>query len=453
VASSDASVPELRQKFGPRASDAPERRGAVARDASHVQGDPRAVVAPRSTEEVAWLVRWARKSKVPLVARGAGTSLDGESAPLRGSVVVDLSGWTEVLEVDPVDRIARVQPGVINFELHRHLSPSGLFFPANPGSWTTCTIGGNVATNASGPRSFRYGPTRNWIRAAEVVLGTGEVVRVGTRAPKRSIGPDLLQLLVGSEGTLGILTEITVALAPRPSRRAALAVAVPAATTLGPVVAHLAPLVSHGLAAIEYLDDRCADALRHEPGAQLPGGGALLLLEVESHDVNDETGRLERLSRILKASGLTEDPVLFPDADRLWTLRGASGTALDRALGERVREDIGVPISRVDELLAEINRIATAHHVVSAVYGHLGEGSLHPNFVVAPGTEEGEAVRGELLAAAVRLGGTISAEHGIGSVKSRWIADQVGAEGVRWLREVKRTCDPDGILNPGKIVD
>lgn len=445
------SLAALRAVIGDRVQYGDGALAPYRGDASHIRGAPDAVVRPSEAREVVALVGWARKYRVPLVARGAGTSLDGESVPLSG-VVVDLAGWTKIRELDPVDRVARVEPGVINFELQRAARAAGLFFPPNPGSWRTSTLGGNAATNASGPRSFRYGPMRAWVRAAEVVLGTGERLQVGSRAAKRSIGPDLLQLLLGSEGTLGIFTELTVALVPIPARRTVLGVPLPEGVRLAPLVAGLSQGLADGLSAIEYLDRRCADALARTPGARLPGGHALLLLELESATEAEESDRLERTAARLAALGAPADPVVFPEADAAWSLRGESGTALDRELGTRVREDLAVPIGRIDELLATIARWGRAQGVETCVYGHLGEGSFHPNLALDPGSPEGEAVRARLLREALRLGGVISSEHGIGSVKSGLLAEQIGPGGLRLLDGIARACDPDRILNPGKLL-
>jgi FAD/FMN-containing dehydrogenase len=442
----------LHELVGDRLRTEPVEVQAYARDASHLVGVPEAVVRPSDATEVAALVAWARTYRVPLVPRGAGTSLDGESVP-RAGVVVDLSSWASILEIDPVDRVARVQPGVVNHDLQVAARAHGLFFPPNPGSWRTCSIGGNVATNASGPRSFRYGPTRHWVRAAEVVLGTGERIQVGSRAPKRSIGPDLLQMLVGSEGTLGVFTEITVGLFPIPGHRAVLGVAVPEGARLGPIVAELGRSLSDGLAALEYLDRRCADTLARTPGSRLPSGNALLLLEVESATEPEETGRLERLTERLVRLGLRTEPVVFPDADRLWSLRGESGTALDREMGERVREDVCVPVSRLDELLALIDRLGRESGVATCVYGHLGEASVHPNFAIDPTTEDATKLRERFLRGTLELGGVVSGEHGIGAVKRGLMSDQVGPVGLRLLRAFKTELDPDQILNPGKLSD
>ena len=428
----------------------PSALARFARDASPLSGDPGAALAPRDREEVRRVVRWARRWKVPLVGRGGGTSLDGESVPPPGALVLDFLGWNAIEEIDPTNRLARVGPGLVNRELNRALQPHRLFFPPNPGSWVTSTIGGNVATNASGPRSFRYGPARVWVRGLEVVLGTGEILRLGHRARKSSTGPDLLGFLVGSEGTLGLFTDVTLALAPVPERRIGLVVPVPSDQTLGAALLRLVAPPAPMLSAVEYVDRTTADALAQEAGSRLPSGAPLLLLELES-DVEGEERSLEHLSERLQMAGLGSDIRVYPDADQLWTLRGQSGEVLDRRLGPRVREDVAVPWSRLDELLDEVAAIGRRFGSEVYLYGHLGDGSMHPQYAVDPSTERARSIRRELLLTARRLGGTVSAEHGIGLLKAPYLTLEHGPEAVRLLREVKGLCDPHGVLNPGKL--
>jgi len=420
-------------------------------DASHLVGQPVAVVAPEDVDDVVALVRWARRTRTPLVARGGGTSLDGESVPLDGSVVVDLSGWSGLLELDREGLWARVGPGIVNRELSRALRPHGLFFPPNPGSWTSSTIGGNVGTNASGMRSFRYGPTRAWVREVEAVLGTGDRVRLGSRVAKRSVGPDLLQLFIGSEGTLGVATEVTVRLAPTPALREAVIVPLPKEVRLAPLVTRLSHLAGSGLSAIEYLDQPSASLLAERRPGKLPSDASLLLLEVEAEDADDSGRKLERLRDALAPVGGGEEATVFKDADELWTLRGESGEVLRERFGYLVREDVAVPVPQVDRLVAELREIARREAAPIFLYGHLGEGSLHPNYVVNPTTPAAERIRAAVLRAARTLGGTISAEHGIGILKRPYLTEEIGDVAVEILRSVKRACDPDGILNPGKL--
>ena len=445
------SITSLSRAVRGRVATDPGELARVGRDGSHLVGRPAASVAPEDADDLAELVRWARTERVPLVPRGAGTSLDGESVPADGAVVVDLAGWNALLEVEPRELWARVGPGIVNLDLQQALRPLGVFFPPNPGSWTQSTVGGNVATNASGPRSFRYGPTRHWVRAAEVVLGTGERWRVGGRAAKRSVGPDLLQLLVGSEGTLGILAEVTVRLAPLPEIRRGVVVAVPDGASLGTIATRLATAPGTGLSAVEYLDRACAAVLSERREVPWPAQGALLLLEVEASSELEADARLDRLGRTLAAVGLVAPPTVLADADELWTIRGESSVVLDERVGERIREDVAVPLGSVDPLAHELARIAATERVPLYLFAHLGEGSLHPNFAVDPSSRTAGRIRSAVLGASLRLGGTISAEHGIGRVKAPYLAREVGDVGVRLLEALKRACDPDGILNPGKL--
>ncbi|HYB78373.1 MAG TPA: FAD-binding oxidoreductase [Thermoplasmata archaeon] len=435
---------------GPITQD-PAHLTPFGHDASHLSGTPLAAVAPADPDDVVELVRWARRTRTPLVARGGGTSLDGESVPADGSVVVDLSGWSQLFEVDPDGSWARVGPGMVNRELARALQPYGRFFPPNPGSWTASTIGGNVSTNASGMRSFRYGATRNWVREVEVVLGTGARVRLGSRAAKRSVGPDLLQMFIGSEGTLGIATEVTVRLAPLPAVRPGVAAPLPEDVRLAPLATRLGRLPGLGLSAVEYLDQPSAAVLAERHVGKLPPDSSLLLLELEAEDADDAERKLERVSDALGPVGGGAEATVFRDADELWTLRGESGDALLQRVGYHVREDVAVPVGEVDHLVAALRAIARREAVPLFLYGHLGEGSLHPNYVVDPTTRKAERIRAAVLHVARALGGTISAEHGIGVLKRPFLADELGVAAVELLNAVKRACDPDGILNPGKL--
>jgi D-lactate dehydrogenase (quinone) len=447
-----ATLASLRTAVSGELLDDEPSRVAASRDASFVSCVPDAVVRPSDADDVASLVRWARVHRIPLTARGGGTSLDGESVPVQGGVVVDFSRWTEVGEVDPVGRTLRVAPGVVNHDLTELLAPHGLFFPPNPGSWRSSTIGGNLGTNASGPRSFRYGPTRRWVHSVEAVLGTGERVVLGPATAKRAVGPELLDLVVGSEGTLALTTSVVLRLAATPARRCGVVVPVPSGTPLGPVTGSLAARSSLRLSAIEYVDAAVATALRARPGARLPGSGPLLLLELESEAVESETEALAELERHLRLAGVEESPSVVPDADRLWSLRGEAGAVLDVGTGPRVREDIAVPVARVDEALERLRGIADRAGRELSVYGHIGQGNLHPNVSVDPATEAGRRVRSEILELAGRLGGTVSGEHGVGSVKRAYVADELGGTVVRLLRGWKSLCDPDGVLNPGKLL-
>jgi len=340
----------------------------------------------------------------------------------------------------------------VNAELDRAVAPFGLFFPPNPGSWASATIGGNVATNASGPRSLRYGATRRWVRGVEGVLGTGERIRWGPTTPKQSAGPDLLALLVGSEGTLAVFTRIQLGLAVAPARRTGLVLPLPASPPLGAIARGFVEDRELPLSALEYIDRGSASELAREEGSRLPMDTGLLLAELESPDEERETRALERFLDRARELGLGDEVHAYPDADQLWTLRGESGAVLDRRLGPRLREDVGAPLDRLQELVGAIEQIARDHGVPLYLYGHLGEGNLHPNFVVDPRSDAARSIRSRLYEETFRLGGTVSAEHGIGSRKREYLEREVGAPAVGILRAVKAACDPDSILNPGKLL-
>jgi D-lactate dehydrogenase len=417
----------------------PEHLAAQAPDASAAPGTPEAIVRPAGPEDLVAVVGWARAEQCPLVARGAGTSLDGESVASRGGVLLDLAGWNAILELDVAEGLARVQPGVVNRALDRQAVAQGWSYPVNPGSWESSTLGGNVATNASGPRSLRHGPTRNWVLSLRVVDGRGRRWTAGGRYRKASVGPDLVSLLVGSEGTLAIFEEITLRLRPTPER------------PIGRFALELRALLGPSLAALEYLDPTVASTLTELRTGAGPGTTGLVLVEVEG-SAEDEAQTLHRLERGRTALGITDDPGVYPDADRLWSLRGKAGPALDRALGPRVREDVSVPLPRLDELLALVRQLAGRHRIQAAVFGHLGEGNLHPVFGIDPSSAEATELREELLDGTLGLGGSISGEHGVGVTKRSRLRRQLGDPGIDTLRALKASLDPDGILNPGKLL-
>jgi len=445
-----SQIAQLRSRLRGRVRTEISERRRTARDSSPVVGSPDAVAYPADPADLVALVRWARRTGTPLTARSAGTSLDGESVPTHGGVVVEFGHWNRCISIDAVERVAQVEPGVVHQHLQRRVARRGLFFPPNPGSSTVSTIGGHAATNASGPRSFRYGPTRRWVRAISAVLGTGEMVRWGTDAPKRSMGPDLVSLLVGSEGTLALFTEISVGLAPLPARRLGLLVPWEPETPWSGLLARAYRPEGNSLSALEYLDPRAAAPLR-ERFAPKSGGSGLLLLEIESSSAAEEERHRIAVERMVRRAGATGRPVRFPDAEELWRIRGRAGEGLDLRGRARVREDIAVPRARIDDLRRGLARIAEEEGVPLVLYGHLGEASLHPNFLVDPTSDAGERIRYEVLRLAQGLGGTASAEHGIGTLKRAFVASEIDAPGVRLLGTLKKTLDPDGILNPGKL--
>ncbi|HZY69394.1 MAG TPA: FAD-linked oxidase C-terminal domain-containing protein [Thermoplasmata archaeon] len=405
------------------------------------------VVRPTRAADVVRLVRWARVHRIGLVARGGGTSLVGGATAGADQVQVDFSEWTLPARVDPVAQRATIGPGTITAEVSRISRRHGLFYPPNPGSWRRSTIGGNAATNAGGPRSFRYGTTLAWVAGVRAVLGNGGEVALGSASRKRSAGPELLGLLIGSEGTLGLFTELTVRLAPLPLSRTIVIAPLPRRPDLGGAVRRLTVQRSAPISAVEYLDATCASYLEERMKFD-PGGGGLLLIEVEG---GERGARIDAVVAALRRSGVRAPFESGLPPDRLWDLRGDAGVQLDRELARRLREDVAVPVRRLNELIRGIAEIGRRFRVGVATFGHIGDANLHPNFVLDPESPAAARLRRALWSTVRRLGGTVSGEHGIGQVKRSEIERELGVRSVAWLGAVKRFCDPDGILNPGKL--
>ncbi|MFN8545437.1 MAG: FAD-binding oxidoreductase [Candidatus Binatia bacterium] len=440
----------LRARLGERCSTRPGALEAAARDASSLPGThPDAVVWPLDTDDVVAVIRLAAAAGVAVTARGAGSSLEGNPIPVRGGVVLDCSRMAEIVAVRPEDLQADVQPGVVYARLNRVLRPHGLFFPPSPGgSADVATIGGMVANNASGIYSVRYGGTRDHVRAATVVTGTGEVLRLGSRARKTASGYHLLGLLVGSEGTLGVVTEVTLALAGLPAARRQggflfLDVVAAARAT--------ADLVRGGLdvAAIEFLDARTVAALNRFGAFGLPERPCLL---VEVHGTPAGVREAWRaIDELLAAAG--GSPLVLPGGRDGWTIReqATRAVAAQRPRAAVVRADLAIPIGALPVLVARCTEVTAARGLAVHLFGHAGLGILHA-LVLADEAERpaANAARDALIEAAITLGGSCSGEHGMGLGNRRWALREHGPA-LAVMQAVKAVFDPRGILNPGKI--
>jgi glycolate oxidase len=419
-------------------------------------GLPLAVAFPRSTAEVSTLVRLAAEHGQPLVPRGAGTGLSGGAVAVEGAISVVMTRMDRILEIDAEELLVVTQPGVINAHLGRAVAEHGLFYPPDPASFETCTMGGNLAENAGGLRCVKYGVTRDYVLGLEVVLADGAVIRTGGRTAKDVMGYDLTNLFVGSEGTLGIITEATLRLLPQPAPKLTLLAFFDGVGGAGEAVSRMtrAGLVPVTLELMDGFTIRAVDAALHIGLDET--AGAMLMIE---SDAPPATARVELdlAARACTEAGARSqvragDPL---EADRLREARRLAHWSLTRA-GVARMEDVGVPRRRVPELLAVIERLSAAHGVTVGVLGHAGDGNFHPTFVMDPDDPDAEeridALRGEIFAAVLGLGGTISGEHGTGVVKREWLEAQRGARHVEALRAIKRALDPAGILNPGKVL-
>lgn len=431
---------------------------AYARDATPLfHRRPDAVVFPGSAAEVAAVLRIATEHRVPVVPRGAGSNLAAATVPTRGGIVLVLTRMNRILEISPDELLARVEPGVTNAALADAAAARGLLFAPDPGSRTVATVGGNVATCAGGLRGLKYGVTRNYVLGLEAVLPTGEIIRTGGRLWKDVAGYDLTRLLTGSEGTLAVITEVTVALLPAPAQSGTGVAYFPSLADAGRAVARV---LRGGLvpATLEFLDRRCIAAVEEYAGLGLRLDAGALLLFGDDGSPATVADSLARIGEACTAEGALEVTCAreVAESEALLAARRCALPALSRLGSLTILEDATVPRPRIAEMVDRIDRIAEKHGVTIATFGHAGDGNLHPTCVL-PSAEDTEAVRAaerafaDVFAAAIDLGGTITGEHGVGAAKLAYLPARLGEDQMALLRRIKAAFDPAGILNPGKL--
>lgn len=417
---------------------------------------PAAVALPGSTDEVAGLLRLASKHRVPVVPRGAGTGLSGGAAGIEGALTVALTRMTRILEIDRENLVVVTQPGIINADLKAAVAREGLFYPPDPASYETCSIGGNLGTNAGGLCCVKYGQTRDWVLGLEVVLADGSVIRTGGRNVKDTAGYALTHLFVGSQGTLGVITEATLRLRPLPGPRATMLAFFASLEACGTAVASI---IQSGLVPVtlELMDRETIVAVDEVHRLGLDREAAAMLLVESDAPGPAAAAEMDAAEAAVMAAGATS-VVRAADAQEADWLRQARRLAL-RALEEQgtVRmEDVGVPRARVPDLLVAIAEIAGRHGVRCATFGHAGDGNLHPNLVFSRDDPAAAGlthlVRDEIFRVALSMGGTVTAEHGIGSSRREWLPIQRGEGAVAAMRAIKAAFDPLGILNPGRVL-
>ncbi len=419
-----------------------------------VPGKPSAAVFPTTTAQVATAVRIAAAHHVAIVPRGAGSSLCGGASALDGCLVLCLERMDRILEVDAPDQMALLEPGVINADISKATREAGLFYPPDPASQTFCSIGGNVATNAGGLCCVKYGVTRDYVLGLEVVLADGTVIETGRRTIKGVAGLDLTQLLIGSEGTLGIVTKVRVRLRPAPSGASTMVATFP---TLGQAGEAVAALVASGLtlSLLEIVDRTTVVAVDDWRNMGLDREAAALLLAqsdapepLRATEVATAAELCERAGASYAAA--TDDP---QEAEMLLQARRLAIPALERQ-GAILLDDVCVPRSKIPALLGRTEAIAADRGVTIGTFGHAGDGNMHPTIVLPHGDEDalvrGKAAFDDLLLAALDLDGTIAGEHGVGLVKEPFLEREVGAANLAVQRRIKQALDPQGLLNPGK---
>jgi len=421
-------------------------------------GLPLAVALPETTEEVAALVALCGEHDVPIVPRGAGTGLSGGAAGIEGALTIAFTRMNRILDIDHGNLTVTAQPGVVNADLKAAVAAEGLFYAPDPASYETCTIGGNLGTNAGGLCCVKYGVTRDAVLGLEVVMAEAAELRLGGKNVKDVAGYGLIPLLVGSQGTLGLVTEATLRLRPTPPPRATVLAFFP---TLEAAGAAVAGLTSAGLGPVtlELMDRFTIRAVDDVHRLGLDRDAAAMLL-VESDLPGDAAdAEIVAADGVCGAAGATL-VIRAADAQEAEWLREGRRLAY-RALearGAARMEDVGVPRSRIPEMLRAIEAIAARHEMTIGTFGHAGDGNLHPTFVIDRDTESPEAIarleaaRADLYEAALGLGGTVTGEHGIGAARREWLVRQRGQAAVDVMRAIKRALDPADLLNPGRVL-
>jgi glycolate oxidase len=409
-------------------------------DASLKDGIPLAVVKPDDTHDVSKVAAYAFEKNHPIVPRGAGTGMTGGSVPLKNSIILSLEGMNRIIDIDKKNMIACVEPGVINAHLQEQLEEQGLFYPPDPASMKFCTLGGNVAENAGGPRAVKYGVTKDYVLGLETVLPHGRVLNTGGKNYKDVVGYDLTRLMVGSEGTLGVITKIFLKVLPLPEARTVSRI------TSSSIIPR----------TLEIMDHESIRAIENYKKYGLPqDADALLLIEVDgSHiSVSNDAEKIAAICSYNNGKVSVADDIY--SRNRIWEARRSISQALYNIKPSKINEDIVVPRGRVPEMLAELKKISDRYNLIIANFGHAGDGNIHVNIMTDRNDKE-EYVKAEravkdIFEATVKLEGTISGEHGIGLTKKEFIDMELSEVSIKLMKEVKSVFDPKGIMNPGKI--
>lgn len=435
----------------------PVELACYAYDATHHTYHPDIVLMPADVEEVSAILRLANRERIPVVPRGSGTSLSGGATPVRGGIVLRTVRLNRILEIDTANLTATVEPGVVTGDFQRAVESVGLFYPPDPSSLSVSTMGGNVGHGAGGPRGVKYGTTKDYVIGLEVVLADGRILQTGGKTVKNSSGYDLTHLLVGSEGTLGVITKINVRLLPLPeAKQTALAVF----DSLDTAAEAVAQIIAAKIVptTLELVDNFTLRRVQEYKDVGLPNDAqGVLLMEVDGF--NEEVAhQITVVADIAERCGAREVKVARTreENDHLWSARRSAYAALAKTRPTALVEDATVPRNRIPDIIRKMYDLAHKYDVEVTVVGHAGDGNTHPVVLTdwrdREEMERADKFSDELFRAAVAMGGTLSGEHGIGVSKAKYMAWQHGREGLAAMRLVKQAFDPNGILNPGKVI-
>lgn len=419
---------------------------------------PDAIIRPQKKEQISEIIKAANKEKFAVVPRGAGTGLSGGSVPVENCIILDMSQWNKILEIDTENLTAWVEPGVITSQLHQEVEKIGLFYPPDPGSMNICTIGGNVAENSGGLRGLKYGVTKNYVMGLEVVLPSGEIIMCGGKTVKDVAGYNLKDFFIGSEGTLGIFTKILLKLIPKPQTSKTMLAYFNSQRDAGRTVS---AIIAQKIipATVEFLDNTTIRCVEDFAKLGLPTDiESLLLIEVDGHPAVVEE-EANKVVECCKANNAIEVKIAqtIDEALKLKTARRSAFSALARTKPTTILEDITVPRSEIAVMLEKIQAISKKYNVQIGTFGHAGDGNLHPTCLTDERDHEeiarAEKAFEEIFIEAVKLGGTITGEHGTGLAKKKFLHLVSGYTAIETMRTIKKAMDPNNVLNPGKVFD
>jgi len=425
-------------------------------DGSQHKHRPNCAVWPDTPQRVSEILMLANAERVPVIARGAGTSLSGMAVPAKGGIVLDLSHMNKILKISIEDRLAVVQPGVVYADLEKALVPYGFFFPPDPASGKVATLGGNVATNAGGLKGAKYGTTRDYVLGIQVVLPDGRIMRTGSKAMKSVSGYDLTRLFVGSEGTLGVVTEITLKINPKPT---ATSTALATFDKLDDAGRAVSRIMYSGIipSALEILGRHTILAINQDTDLNLPEVDAMILVETDGYTQAETDYQIQKVVDVFVENNATEikRAETEEEAVELWAARKSAYGVLARIRTHFVLEDVTVPMGNIADLLKGIEAIAKAHNLQIATFGHAGDGNLHPQILYdgydPDEVKRVEAASADLFRLAIDLEGTLTGEHGIGLSKAPFMSLEHDPVAMEVMQTIKQTFDPNNILNPGKM--
>ena len=426
-------------------------------DNSRLHALPQAIVFAHNHQQIVSLVKLCRQYKIPITSRGSGTGTTGASVPIHGGIILSFEKMNKILNIEANNRLISAEPGTTNQSIQKAAAEHGFFWPPDPTSSAICTIGGNLAYNSAGPRAVKYGTTRENVLGLTVVTGKGDILKTGVKTTKGVVGYDLTRLIIGSEGTLGIITEATLKLTPLAAEKQTLQISYESIHSAAQAVAAIMaqPITP---CALEFIDKQAIEMIRDYSSASLPhNAGAMLMVELDGNKSYLEEG-LESIIASANNSGCIEiiKASTAQEAKALWDTRKALSPALRKIAPKKINEDVVVPVSNIPALIENLEKLSQKYHIPIVNFGHAGNGNIHVNLLTDPDDKQlqikVQQCLEEVFQLVLSLDGTLSGEHGIGLVKKEFVDKELDEMNLNYMRAIKQLFDPDNILNPGKTI-